>query len=368
MLNSNKSQILIISPEPWDGLFVSKHHYAITLTQLGCEVYFLNPPTASLKNITISNTNYNNLYKVDAPQVFKGLRFFTKKIRNYLEKRWLEKFEVIIGKKFTTIWLFENSRCYDMDFAEDKLKIYHQVDSNQNFHIKEAASSADICFCVTDFIKRDLQVHAKKVFKISHGINLSNEKKPLSKDDIDKFKKDGIHATCIGNFDATDIHENIFYNLVKSFPNVNFHFVGNYSKKRSFYNRFKNQKNIIWWGRVDSTFIPSILERVDINLLAYRYEDYPEQTANSHKILEYLYSGKVIVATYTDEYKDKRYLLEMVDSSNDYIQKFSQVINNIDFYNAIEKQQERILFAKNSSYEKRLELIINILKENNLYL
>ena len=41
--------ILIISPQPWYQLFVSKHHYAIELAKYGNTVYFLNPPDASLK-------------------------------------------------------------------------------------------------------------------------------------------------------------------------------------------------------------------------------------------------------------------------------------------------------------------------------
>ena len=74
--------------------------------------------------------------------IVKGLRFYPKKIRNFTEKKWLEKLEDKIGQRFTTVWLFENSRFYDMSFAERRLKIYHQVDLNQNFHVREAASSS----------------------------------------------------------------------------------------------------------------------------------------------------------------------------------------------------------------------------------
>ncbi len=46
----NPSQILLISTESWDGHFVSKHHYAITLTVKGHKVYFLNPIGAIFLN------------------------------------------------------------------------------------------------------------------------------------------------------------------------------------------------------------------------------------------------------------------------------------------------------------------------------
>ena len=40
---TNKT-ILIISPQGWGDMFISKHHYAIELAKKGNTVYFLNPP------------------------------------------------------------------------------------------------------------------------------------------------------------------------------------------------------------------------------------------------------------------------------------------------------------------------------------
>jgi len=36
--------ILLISPQSWGNMFVSKHHYALELARAGNTVYFLNPP------------------------------------------------------------------------------------------------------------------------------------------------------------------------------------------------------------------------------------------------------------------------------------------------------------------------------------
>lgn len=358
--------ILIISPEPWNGHFVSKHHYAITLASQGYKVYFLNPPNNNLKQLQISETKYANLWSVNAPQVAKGLRFYPKKLRNFFEKKWLEKLEKEIGQKITTIWLFENSRFYDMGFAGDCLKIYHQVDSNQNFHIKEAASSADICFCTTDFIKRDLIPFNNHVYKIHHGVS-QIDTLDLSKEQNNSFVTNKINIVTVGNLDISFLDIDILISLITKFPKITFHLVGNYNTKKLLFKSCMDLKNIVWWGKVESNLIPSILSKCDIQLLLYKDNNQTEkeQLANPHKIMEYLASGKTIVATYTDEYKDKRYLLEMVNNSNEYIQKFEQVVNNLDFYNSNEKQQARIKFAKNNSYEKQLEKIFNYLKQYN---
>lgn len=356
--------VLIISPEPWRWQYVSKHHYAITLSKQGYGIYFLNPPSVTYNEVTILPTEYTNLYEIEAPKVAKGLRFYPKKLRNYLERRWLEKLEKTIGQTFTTVWLFENSRFYDMAFAGDRLKIYHQVDSNQNFHIKEAASSADICFCITDFIKRDLLVYNKNVFQIDHGIRFSDHHTALSKEQQEYFTlKQGIQAAYVGNLDSLDIDRDTLVALVKAFPDVTFQFIGSYAKEGVLYQRCEAFKNIVWWGRVESALIPAILEKVDLSIVCYIVN---KNNANSHKMLEYLHSGKVTVSTYMDAYKDKRHLLEMteLDKTDQYNQLFKKVVDNLDFYNSAEKQQQRIAFAKEHSYESQLNIIRKYINTN----
>lgn len=362
------SQVLLISPEPWHGHFVSKHHYAITLANRGYRVYFLNPPNNMLKSPKIEQTEYENLWQITAPQVAKGLRFYPKMLRKYVERRWLEHLERRIGNPFTTVWLFENSRFYSMDFAHKRTKIYHQVDANQNFHVKEAASSADICFCVTDFIRRDLLAYHQNVFKIFHGIDLESQKTPLSLEQRRRFTPNRIHVAYVGNLDMHYIDEDIVYTLVQKHADIMFHFVGGYTSNGALYKMCKAMNNVVWWGKVESTLILSILEKIDVCLLVYRAEAYREQLANSHKIMEYLASGKVTVATYTDEYKDKRALLEMVDDSGEYVAKFDEVVAHLELYHAKEKQKQRVAFAKEHSYEKQLDKIFVHLAASHLAL
>jgi len=358
-------KILIISPEPWNGHFVSKHHYAITLAKQDYRVYFLDPPNGNLKNIQIEKTKYENLFFIKSPQVAKGLRFYPKFLRVYIEKRWLKNLENKIGQKFSTIWLFENSRFYNMEFAEDRLKIYHQVDLNQDFHVKEASESADICFCTTDYIKQEIKKFNSKVFKIHHGVSLNNKSIKLTKIEKKRFFKNKKNITYIGNLNMKYLDIYILKQVATNFPNILFHFVGGYNKDTPLYKECKNLSNIIWWNKVDSEKIPEILTYSDIVLVSYQSKHYIDQ-ANPHKIMEYLASGKVIVATYTDEYKDKRELLEMVDNSKDFIKKFDEVINNLEFYNSKERQEKRIAFAKNNTYEKQFERIKSLIEKHNL--
>jgi len=362
------SQILIISPEPWNGHFVSKHHYAITLADQGHKVYFLNPPDNSLTSHQISETKYENVWSVSSPKVAKGLRFYPKILRNLLERHWLEKLEKQIGEKFTTVWLFENSRFYDMDFAGDRLKVYHQVDLNQNFHLKEAASAADICFCTTDFIKRELEPFNDKVYKVHHGVTLQSEQVELFDEQKKNFLESTINVVLVGNLDISFLDAELLIMMIKKHPQVTFQFVGGYDISGKLYEACKKLANVVWWGKVESRVIPSILGYCDVQLVIYKAENEfdIEQLASPHKMMEYLSSGNVTVSTYTDEYKDKRHLLEMVNDSNEYVERFGEVVGNLEFYNSDEKKEARVAFAKDHSYEKQLEKIVSYLKQYNL--
>lgn len=72
---------------------------------------------------------------------------------------------------------------------------------------------------------------------------------------------------------------------------------------------------------------------------------------------------KVIVSTYSDEYKNKRHLLEMVDDISEYEGKFKEVINNLDKYNNSEKQTIRKEYAEKNTYGKQVQKIEQLLLE-----
>ncbi len=359
--------ILIISPESWGAHTVSKQHYAITLGKAGCRVLFLNPPTKGLDGIQVEATaEHSDVFEVNTPPVAKGLRFYPARFRRWIEQRWLERLEREIGGIVKVVWLFENSRFFDMKFAGERLKIYHQVDLNQDFQVERAALTADICFSTTDFISQKLQAFNKHTYKVHHGVFVANNSRTLPDNLVNNFSSGKMHAGYIGNLDIPYVDVSLLSELVKSFPEVIFHFVGSYSQTGELYRACSNAGNVIWWGRVESTLIPAILTQCDILLITYLAENFREQLASPHKMMEYLASGKIVVATYTDEYKDKRQLLEMVDDSRDYLKTFSRVVENLGEYNSLEKQEVRIEYAQQHSYDRQLDKIFALLKKHDL--
>ncbi|MDP3884874.1 glycosyltransferase [Hydrogenophaga sp.] len=359
--------ILIISPEHWSGLELSKHHYAKTLAFAGFRVFFLNPPDDSLGSISVSPIcDMPGVFSVSSPKVVIGLRFLPQYFRQFLEKRWIQKLEAQLDTRINVVWLFENSRFFDMGFAGDRLKIYHQVDLNQDLHPDRAAHTADICFCTSDGIRGSLLPHNPLVYKIHHGTALPAQPIALTEAQNTNYAFHGQNACYVGNLDMVYLDAELLAKVVQTYPTVRFHFIGGYSSQGHLHQLTASCPNVVWWGKVPSALIPAILERADIVLCTYKAAQYREQLASPHKFMEYLASGKTIVATYTEEYKDKRHLLEMVDDASDYVSTVGRVLADLPEYNSPARQAQRVAFALAHSYPKQLDKILSILKTHGL--
>jgi Glycosyl transferases group 1 len=329
--------VLIVSPEPWDSLRVSKHHYATTLAARGSSVFFLNPPDDSLDGIHLQPASGSpGICVVSGPRVAPGLR------------------------RIGVVWLFENSRFFDMRFAGSRLKIYHQVDLNQDFHPETAAATADICLCTTDAIAQRLRKVRPDVHKIHHGTAIA-EGAPVTVD-LGPFDRGGIHATCAGNLESEYLDFTALAGLVRAYPHVIFHFVGSCREDSPLRRECAGAGNVVWWGKLPSTQIPALTSRSDVLLVAYRSDAFRDQLASPHKFMEYLLSGKAVVCSYTDEYKDKRHLVTMADPAQPLAETFEHALTDLDNLNAPHRMAERRAFAMEHRYENQLARIERIVR------
>ena len=352
--------ILIISPEPWEGHFVSKHHYAMELARRGHDVLFYGPPdsTDSIRLKSVADVQ-GNLWVLYSPRVAPGLRFFPSFIRKSLEARWLRDVEKVFGRDIDVVWSFENSRFFDMGFAGERLKIYHQVDLNQDFYPYLAARSADACFCTTDIIRERLLSQRQDVWKIHHGTAISDSES-VDCLESESFNVKKINAMYIGNLDMAYIDVDSISRLVIGHPDVMFHFIGGYRDRTPLFEQCGLASNTKFWGRVSFQLLPEFLKRADVLLVVYRSDRQRDQ-ASPHKFMEYLLSGKVIVCTYTDEYKDKQNIVEMASPEEEIDMRFSRVVSNLEEYNSPARVLERKKFAIDNTYKRQIDRIAKAL-------
>lgn len=367
IINKN---ILIISPEPWDHIFVSKHHYAVHLAKRGNNVYFLGPPSSESG---IKDTENLNLRVLHYKGFIRGLRFLPSFLQHLIMRSALEKLQRLAKVQFDVIWSFDNSVFYDFRiFKKEVLTISHIVDPSQDFNTSVAASTASFCICNTDLLKKRLGFHNARVFKINHGFN--EIRKPA------KVKMPGsqsIKAVYTGNLAIPYIDWEIFYRLVIENPTVDFIFVGpNFNDSCNSHDGVVSMKrtiltckNVHAVGRVPAHMVHSYLMDADLLLICYQEKYQEDQVANTHKFMEYFGAGKIIVSTFTREYEGFRDIVEMGDTNDQIPAIFKTVVNNLSRYNSSEMIERRIAVAHENTYDKqigRIEQIISMYEKNML--
>lgn len=354
-------KILLVSPEPWDHIFVSKHHYAVHLGQQGNQVVFLGPPESKW---VIRRTSFQNVSVVSYPGFMKGLRFLPSILRNWRVRKVYNKIQEIAGMQFDLIWSFDNSVFFDFHaLPKSVLKISHIVDLNQDFQTRRAASSADICFGVTREIVKRLKGYNDRSHFINHGLStiVQNEFDP---------KLPGNNSTkamYMGNLAMKHLDWKPLYRVAKNAKDIDFIFVGpnssEFSASINVTHRYKEKlarlNNSYFIPAIASEEVPVYLKHASILLICYQ-DQYHNDQANSHKILEYLYSGNPIVASFTREY-DGMNLLNMSNRNSEWQDVFYEVKSNLKKYSGREQMRFRISFAMDHTYQKQIGRIERII-------
>jgi len=328
----------------------------------GNRVYFLGPPG---KKYSIDETKFKNVWKLDYPGFLKGLRFFPDFFIKHIIKRVFSNIESLVEVKIDVIWSFDNSVFFDFDaIPKNVLKISHIVDMSQDFQMEKAAKTADISFAVTKNILNKILRFQKNVFFINHGYdNQEFENKEIY------IRGSGqVKVMYGGNLNIPSFDWELFMDLIEANENVDFHLIGP-EPAQSIIEKFSNYNNVFLEGKKDSIELKSWYKIADILIVIYKEEHCIELT-NTHKMMGYLGSGKMIVATNTLEYKNlaDSGLIAMSDTNDKYVDIFKDIAENIDYWNSDMKRKKRKSYALNNTYEKQIQKIekyINLLKKNN---
>src|SRR5215467_4271003 len=115
--------VLILSPQAWGNMHISKHHYAIALAKRGNKVYFLNPPGEghrSSKKLSIREIeNIDNLFLVTHRLSFPyNLKFHVSWLFHRLMRTHIKKLLLGLPIKPGIIWSFDLNYMYALpDFG-----------------------------------------------------------------------------------------------------------------------------------------------------------------------------------------------------------------------------------------------------------
>jgi hypothetical protein len=372
---TNKS-VLIISPEPWGTMKISKHHYAIELAKLGNYVYFLNPPNGkkSVKyTISIEKEaenlqiiDFNTFFPTDIRFHFRGIFEILMRFQILFLLRWLKV-------NFDVVWCFDFNLYDNLNQFKAKIKIYHPVDILQFDFQLNPAKTADIIFSVSDELLKPFKgINIRKVI-INHGLSdhfvNKAKRKQLAISNLNNLGT--IKAGYVGNLLNYTLNKKQVIEIIKKNPQVQFYFWGGYSllnnnlapdissEDEKFIEILQQMGNVILKGMKSPEIIAEEIEEMDLFFITYIYPDGNEDRYNSHKILEYLSTGKVVVCSYLSYYEDKRDLIQMVKKGENaaFPQLFSESITLIEELSQKEKQIRRISFALENSYSNHIHKV-----------
>lgn len=364
---------IVVSPQLWGKMFISKHHYAVELSKLGFEVFFVNPPKETklggLPRVKIEATEYENLVTVNHTLFFSNyFKFHLPFLHHILifVQRWLllkkiGKPDIILSFDLTNNFPLKGLVCKKIFFAADEPR------AEQNF---VSARNADLIVSVSQHILDLYEKYFPKTKKLLINHGLSEEFLNIPRD-LPK-KDNGINIGLSGNFLFNDIDYPVLLQIVEENPEVKFHFYGNHSTESNisadsskanldFLQQIKFSTNCIFHGVLGKRELALELNQMDAFLICYDPQKGQSSGSNSHKILEFLSTGKVIFSSHFSYYEGTN-LFVMNTSREDnslIIKLLHKGISDLNQLNNSHLQEVRKGFSQENSYDQNLIKIIS---------
>lgn len=361
--------ILLLSPQPWESLHISKHHYAKELAKNN-SVYFITAPSRSLLVYSKTRRVEQGLavldYSIPALYWFQfKLPFLYKALIRLLLPYALSSNSI----KADICFDFGCYNQYDsIFFIKAKYKIFFPVDDYEG--LVPSPRGADLVLSVSTNI---IGKFPKGVCHfINHGLAQKFEinARAALVNNLGWTKKEKIRVGYAGNIFLKYIDIELLKVLILEHPFIEFHFFGNLAfdpknEDHNLWNIFlKQSANVILHGILHSDDLVLAYERMDAFLLCYKPDNVNYHGENSHKILEYLSTGKTILSSHISYYKNCDLLFMPPNQENSTMKDlFPVLMNSLEKYNSIDRMNARRNFALEYTYKNQLTRIEKLINE-----
>lgn len=369
---------LIISPQPWGKMYVSKHNYAMELAEAGNKVYFLNPPT--YKTVSGTFTFYTtevlpNLFTVDynLSKTLHTLRFKARPVYDFImHHTFFKKLNKL--DRFDEIWCFEPNAFSNFKGLHPKKKLLFIVDQHDNATLKKLAADADGIASISSPILDYFHFSNKPKLLLNHGLNktFATLAEKRLQNGLAYTPSKRVKVGYVGNLLQGDrLDYKTIQTIIEQNPEAEFHIFGPFEEKgntlgsnvseglRAFLRFLKTASTVRIQGVIPQSELAWRMQEMDMFLTCYNYLTDYNISSNCHKIIEYLSTGRACVANRFVMYENTEGLLEMPpEYTNENLPAlFRHVLTHLDEYNAPERQAGRIAFALQNTYRKHIETI-----------
>ncbi len=337
-------RILLFSPEPWQGLHMSKHHLAQALAKRGNTVYFVDPPRPGNKGFVCERIG--DVQVVRYRHWLRGVNRMPLWVNRWYYKRLVQDLAKRTGGPFDILWNFDTSRMQSFPEGVGK-KLLHLADYDILYIGQGLIPSADIIFTTCQVVADEVAPRAAaRVINIGHALDARWLK------DIDALAQREPHGpknvVFMGQLAITYNDWEGFHRTASSHPHLLFTFIGPFDPgfPEPFFHTLRALPNVHFTGLKSKDELVPIVREADILLFGFRSGTRAKERANPHKVLEYLSTGNVIVGSYTMEYADRQDLFLMAEEGGDLNETFDGALREFDRLNAPEERARRIAYAR----------------------
>lgn len=366
----------MISPQPWDGFQVSKHHYAKELTRLGNTVFFVDPPVldGTLKpgQVHVSEDERDNRIQLVkyCPRWYNSkfhARWLFDRTMRYQARHIVNR----CGGRFNCVWDFDNTYNFiSLQHFKADLSIFHAVDQISSRH--SSPKNADFVFSVAQPILNRIDVGDTPAHVIGHGLApeyVSFARNMLATNAFRDTESPVRRVGYVGNLLAQAIDQEVITSIIKQHPDIVFDFIGPYTTPSvpnapSWVAELMKLSNCVFHGLKTQNQILDLSVDIDLWLICYDNEKDINGGANSHKAMEYLATGKPVVSSHLLAYEGTELLHMPISFNNDTLPPlFSRIASEPRL---AKSSEQRVRFALRNSYTSRLNEIAELIGNRNL--
>lgn len=364
--------ILIISPEAWGVNKLSKHHYATTLAQRGNNVYFLQPSIRGRQDITIKKVEeVPNLFLIEYTSYVFALSKLPYLISDIFARLDIRRIHKAVNCRFDVVWNFDMFRYQNASLFGVAVTILHPVDFIHSPLELRAARHYDYAFSVTNDIVQKLRAVNSNTYFINHGLSqvFVQARKPWRPHaPVAKIK-----CGYVGNLGIASIDKQNLFRIIGEHNEIEFNFIGPirssnlslFSSSNDIIERLKSFDNVILHDTMPPERVALAIQDYDIFLICYDTVKYGKMVTNNHKLLEYLSTGKTVIANRTATYDEtSQDLFEMVTDNKDLPQRFARTLSLLAELNDETHYNRRVSFADDNTYDRQLDRIEEIIFKN----
>lgn len=370
--------VFIFSPVRWGRMKVSKHHYALELARRGVQTFYFEPPNIKLpKRLELEHdVEGTSLTIVRYRPVFRGKSKLPAFVYRQLLELQINRFYRRLGVKPNWVISFDSNRWEDLRLFKPARTMYFAADVINPKIIPGEILTAHVCVGVSDTIVASLLKYNVNSHFIPHGLSQAHvETARLIRSHVQSNPVQGkMLIGYVGNLLMEALDRDTMKRVIEANPSCTFIFWGQYERKQdnmiayeipevfAFVDFLKTAPNVILRGPLSPEQLQEELAEINLFWICYAIgRSWLWDGSNSHKLMEYLATGKPVVAHHVSSYRNSPLIDMLPDASNEgYLTLFDSVLQRVREGESVAIQQQRIDFALEHAYANNLEKLIRL--------